>query len=86
MALPKDDEPIPEWTNENVAYLNVIQGASRRRNIHAQEVFEFCERTERAGGRRPPTEDKTGISYHSGTGFRECGVPRNPRLFQDLVR
>ncbi len=26
MALPKDGKPIPEWTNENVAYLNVIQG------------------------------------------------------------
>lgn len=26
MALPKDGKAIPEWTNENVAYLNVIQG------------------------------------------------------------
>ncbi|ANK86578.1 MULTISPECIES: toll/interleukin-1 receptor domain-containing protein [Rhizobium] len=26
MALPTDGKPIPEWTNENVAYLNVIQG------------------------------------------------------------
>lgn len=26
MALPTDGKPISEWTNENVAYLNVIQG------------------------------------------------------------
>lgn len=26
MALPKDGKAISEWTNENVAYLNVIQG------------------------------------------------------------
>ncbi|ANL35138.1 toll/interleukin-1 receptor domain-containing protein [Rhizobium phaseoli] len=26
MALPKDGKPISEWTNENVAYLNIIQG------------------------------------------------------------
>lgn len=26
LALPKDGKPVSEWTNENVAYLNVIQG------------------------------------------------------------
>lgn len=54
MALPKDDEPTPEWTNENVAYLNVIQGASRRRNIHAQESSSSASELSapEVGGRR----------------------------------
>ncbi|EJC85307.1 TIR domain-containing protein [Rhizobium leguminosarum bv. trifolii WSM2297] len=54
MALPKDGKPIPEWTNENVAYLNVIQGLRAvATSMHKKTSGPTGERdAQEVGGRR----------------------------------
>ena len=47
MALPRDGKPISEWTNVNIAYLDVVSGL-RRIVQHAPNQAPVPERTEPA--------------------------------------
>ena len=50
-ALPRDGKPVSEWTNENNAYLDVVQ--ELRRVLAAEEVPQAAEHGEAAGRAAP---------------------------------
>ena len=50
-ALPRDGKPVSEWTNENNAYLDVVQ--ELRRVLEAEEVPHAAERREATAGVTP---------------------------------
>ena len=50
-ALPRDGKPVSEWTNENNAYLDVVQ--ELRRVLEAEEVPHAAEQREATAGVTP---------------------------------
>ena len=50
-ALPRDGKPVRDWTNENNAYLDVVQ--ELRRVLEVEEVPQAAEHGEAAGREAP---------------------------------
>ena len=58
-ALPRDGKPISEWTNENNAYLDVVQ--ELRRILQAEEALRVVEQ---ADATIRPRVDRSGVRHY----------------------